>query len=144
MLQKDLKRKGDNMDTILVINQKTLECKALELDKNNTLRQLQHLVDGNIEIPFINEKLYNNNIDVIINEEGKINDKCEMVIALNHNGRIIDILFGNIVFASSNKEGETVGLTKKQMTIVNEVLSLSLLTDEKEPEKRIMLYSIDV
>jgi hypothetical protein len=61
-----------------------------------------------------------NGIDVIINEEGKFIEglKPEIAIVDKQHGQVLDIVYGNCIFASHNEEGETVGLTNEQELIV--------------------------
>ena len=95
-----------------------------EINKERTLEDLQKIVGGYIEIPFLSERFYAEEIDIIINEEGKLIEECKPSIAVVRKGtdEILDILYGNVVFASHNYEGETVGLTERQEEIVLEEL----------------------
>lgn len=88
------------------------------------LEELQKIVGGYIEIPFLGHKLNSNDIDVIINEEGKLigGMKPEIAVVSEERGNILDIVYGNCIFASHDEEGNTVGLTEEQMQIVMEEL----------------------
>lgn len=88
------------------------------------LEDLQKIVGGYIEIPFLSEVFNDNVIDIIINEEGKLigGMNAEIAIVDKKSGKILDIVYGNCIFASHNEEGETVGLTEKQMRVVEEEL----------------------
>lgn len=90
----------------------------------NELADLQKIVGGYIEIPFLSQKLLDNGIDVIINEEGKLIEclKAEIAIVSEKRGNILDIVYGNCIFASHDEAGETIGLTEKQMQVVSEEL----------------------
>jgi hypothetical protein len=90
----------------------------------NELADLQKIVGGYIEIPFLSQKFLDNGIDVIINEEGKLIDgmKAEIAIVDEKRGNILDIVYGNCIFASHDEAGETIGLTEKQMQVVSEEL----------------------
>lgn len=98
------------------------ELKAQEI--GNDLEDLQKIVEGYIEIPFLGDKFRDNGIDVIINEEGKLIDgmKAEIAIVDKRHGNILDIVYGNCIFASHDEAGETIGLTEEQMQIVTEEL----------------------
>jgi hypothetical protein len=98
------------------------ELKAQEI--GNELEDLQKIVGGWIEIPYLGDKLCDNGIDVIINEEGKLIEgmKPEIAIVDEAKGVILDIVYGNCIFASHDEEGETIGLTEEQMQIVTEEL----------------------
>lgn len=95
-----------------------------EQEIGTELEDLQKIVGGWIEIPFLSHKFRDNGIDVIINEEGKFIDglKPEIAIVNEERGVILDIVYGNCIFASHDEEGETIGLTEEQMQIVTEEL----------------------
>lgn len=100
------------------------ELKEKEID--NDLKSLQKEVDGYIEIPFICEKFMENNIDVIINEEGKIN-RLNKELAIVKDDKIIDVICGNCIFTSTDDEGNTIGLSDKQMDIVRDKLNCDII-----------------
>lgn len=95
-----------------------------EQEIGNELADLQKIVGGYIEIPFLSQKFLDNGIDVIINEEGKLIEglKAEIAIVSEERGTILDIVYGNCIFASHDEAGETIGLTEKQMQVVSEEL----------------------
>lgn len=95
-----------------------------EQEIGNELEDLQKIVGGWIEIPFLSQKFLDNGIDVIINEEGKFIDglKAEIAIVDEKHGSILDIVYGNCIFASHDKEGETIGLNEAQIHLVKEEL----------------------
>ena len=95
-----------------------------EREINNGLEALQEIVGGYIEIPYLGDTFLNKRIDVIINEEGKLIDgmKAEIAIVNKEQGNILDIVYGNCIFASHDEEGETIGLTEEQMQVVTEEL----------------------
>lgn len=95
-----------------------------ETEIGTELEDLQKIVGGYIEIPFLGDKLLDNGIDTIINEEGKFIDglKPEIAVVDEERGVILDIVYGNCIFASHDKEGETIGLTENQIHIVMEEL----------------------
>lgn len=83
------------------------------------------IIGGYIEIPYMGEELYKNGIDMIINEEGKLIDglRKEIVVIEKASGKVLDIVFGNCIFAGCDEDGDTIGLTDKQIEIVNNMLS---------------------
>jgi len=95
-----------------------------EKEINNTLEDLQKIVEGYIEIPYLSEVFNKNEIDIIINEEGKLIDgmRPEIAIVSKKRGNILDVVYGNCIFASHNEEGDTIGLTKEQIEIVYDEL----------------------
>lgn len=95
-----------------------------EKEIGTKLEDLQNIVGGYIEIPFISKKFFEHNIDMIINEEGKLIGSLnpEIAIVNKEKGSILDIVYGNCVFASHDDEGETIGLNNEQIQIVTEEL----------------------
>jgi len=108
-----------NMKVLVLSNG---ELKEQEID--NDLADLQKIVGGYIEIPFLSHKFRDNGIDTIINEEGKFIEglKAEIAIVDEEKGNILDIVYGNCIFASHDEEGETIGLNETQIQIVTEEL----------------------
>lgn len=109
---------------VLVLND--LELKEKEID--NSLKALQNEVGGYIEIPSFSRKLSENNIDMIINEEGKIN-RLQPQLAIYQDNKIVDVICGNVIFASANEDGKTIGLADEQIEVVKEVLKYDVICE---------------
>ena len=106
-----------------------------EKDIPNTLEELQKIVGGYIEIPFLSRVFNENKINIIINEEGKFIDGLKPEIAIIKQGvnAILDVVHGNCIFASHDMEGNTIALTDEQIRIVQEKLKTDvLLTNENK------------
>ena len=105
---------------VLVLSNGKLE----ERNITNKLEDLQKIVEGYIEIPYLGDKFRSNGIDVIINEEGKFIEGLNPEIAVvdEKHGQILDIVYGNCIFASHDEVGETIGLTDEQILIVTKEL----------------------
>lgn len=97
-------------------------------DIGTKLEDLQKIVGGYIEIPFLSKRFFEENIDIIINEEGKLIEgmKPEIAVVSKERGTILDMVYGNCIFASHDEEGETVALTEKQIEVVMEELETVL------------------
>ena len=95
-----------------------------EKEIGTELEDLQEIVGGYIEVPYLGDVFVDNGIDVIINEEGKLIEglKAEIAIVSEQRGTILDIVYGNCIFASHNEAGETIGLTDEQIQIVTNEL----------------------
>jgi hypothetical protein len=93
-------------------------------DIGTGLEELQKIVGGYIEIPFLSRVFNDHAIDMIINEEGKFIEglKAEIAIVDEEHGNILDIVYGNCIFASHDNEGETVGLNEGQIEVVEKEL----------------------
>ena len=118
---------------VLVLSNGKFETKEI----SNELEELQKIVGGFIEIPFLSEVFNDNEIDVIINEEGKFIDgmKPEIAVIYGETNRLLDIVYGNCIFASHDDEGNTVGLNEEQKKIVMEELKTDVILTY-EGEKR--------
>ncbi len=80
-------------------------------------RELQKMVEGNFEMPYLFD-----DVDVVINEEGKFNGS-EPNRLLFHEGKLLDILFGNILLVDSDEEGETVSLSEDKIAKYLQIFS---------------------
>jgi hypothetical protein len=102
----------------------------------NTLEELQGIVGGYIEIPLLSRVFKDNDIDVIINEEGKYIEglKPEIAIVSGGNGQILDLVYGNCVFASHDEQGNTVSLNDEQIKIIKAELKNVILTNQDTEE----------
>lgn len=109
---------------VLVLNNNNFEVKEIE----NTLENLQKIVGGYIEVPFLSRVFNDNGIDIIINEEGKFIEDCKPEIAIvdGETKQVLDVVHGNCIFASHNEEGDTIGLTEKQLAIVLQELKMDV------------------
>lgn len=107
---------------VLVLSNGEFEVKEIE----NTLEELQKIVGGYIEIPFISKKFFEYGIDMIINEEGKFIEGLKPEIAVLEKGsnRVLDVVMGNCIFASHDEEGNTVELNDEQAQIVLDSLDM--------------------
>lgn len=99
--------------------------KKLEVTNiENILEELQRLVEGYIEyvpIDILSEK----NIEIIVNDEGKING-LEASLAIGHKGNIVDVICGNAIFISSKqtrKGIENDSLNEDQIIYIKDLLS---------------------
>ena len=91
---------------VLVLSNGELQEREIE----NTLEELQRIVGGNIEFPFLGKVFAENEIDIIINEDGKYIDGLKPEIAvMTESGNIYDVIYGNCIFASHDNIGNTVG-----------------------------------
>ena len=87
------------------------------IEFNEGYKELQRIVEGHFEMPYIFD-----DVDIVINEEGKFNGS-DLNKLLYYKGKLIDMIFGNILIVDSNDEGETISLSpekiEKYMRIFN-------------------------
>ena len=79
-----------------------------------------------------------------INEEGKYIDGLKPEIAIVHSKtkQVLDVVYGNCIFASHNDDGDTIGLDDEQISVVRFKLQniVTLIDgDGKEYEVRALL-----
>ena len=117
---------------VLVLTNGNFETKDIE----NDVAELQKIVGGYIEIPFLKESFTKNGIDVIINEEGKFIESLRPEIAVvdRLTGQILDVIIGNCIFASHDEDGEMIALTEEQYKIVMEELQMGAFLGYKGKE----------
>lgn len=107
-----------------------------EKEINNTLEELQEIVGGNIEFPFLGNRFKDNVIDVIINEEGKFIEELKPEIAIVNMENILDVVYGNCIFASHDAEGNTIGLNDQQIDIVKQELCKDIVLTYEDLRKQ--------
>lgn len=122
---------------VLVLSNGKLETKEIE----NTLEELQKIVGGYIEFPFLSKVFVDNIIDIIINEEGKYVDglKPEIAVVNSKTEQILDVVYGNCIFASHDIEGNTIALNDKQIEIVKEELNNEVMLYDKNTDKEVLV-----
>ena len=100
-----------------------------ERNIDDSLEILQEIVGGYIEIPLISKVFRDNIIDVIINEEGKYIEglKPEIAIIDGETKQVLDVVFGNCIFASHDEEGNTIELNNKQHKIILQELQMDII-----------------
>lgn len=94
-----------------------LQLTDITIDSIDQLKRFQEIVGGLIEIPYISEYLSSRRIDIIINEEGKLLDLPTTAIVIDGN-QAVDEICGNVIFASNDDDGNTIGLTSGQMNFI--------------------------
>lgn len=95
----------------------SLTIETLEVDSLD-YTDIQKIVEGTFDIPFLSEKLSENNIDCFINDEGKFLDVGISAVIVDEKRNIIDYIKGNMLLIGHNEEGETIGLTDKQLDYI--------------------------
>lgn len=125
---------------VLVLKNGKLQKKEIK----NSLEELQSIVGGYIEFPFLGNKFRDNIIDVIINEEGKFIEglKPEIAMVDRETKSILDIVYGNCIFASHDEEGNTIGLNDEQIKIIMEELQMNVLLLYKNNEKEFVAKAL--
>lgn len=108
-----------------------------EQEIGNTLEELQKIVGGYIEIPYLSKKFNENEIDVIINEEGKFIDGLKPTLAVldGETEQILDVIYGNCIFASHDEEGNTTALNEEQTKIVMRELQMDVILTQQSTNK---------
>ena len=117
----------------IVLSNGKLEVKEIE----NSLATLQEIVGGYIEMPFLSKVFIQNEIDMVINEEGKYMDdlKPQIAVISKVNNQILDLIYGNCIFVSHDNKGDTIGLSNRQIKIVMDELKLDVMLTHKDDDK---------
>ena len=123
---------------VLVLSNGELKEKEIQ----NTLEDLQKIVGGYIEIPFLSRDFNENKIDTIINEEGKFIEGLEPEIAIIKDGKILDIVYGNCIFASHDHEGNTIELNEEQKQIVKEELKTDIVLKDQSKDRHYLVRAL--
>ena len=127
---------------VIVLSNGKLEVKEIE----NTLEELQKIVGGYIEIPFLGGIFNKYKINPIINEEGKFIEGLRPEIALidGNTKKILDVVYGNCIFASHDKEGNTIALNDEQIKVVMQELQMDVTLTFKDVEKEFIVKALFV
>lgn len=89
-----------------------IDNKPVVVEFEDSLDALQHFVGGYIEMIQLTD---DEDVDVVINEEGKING-LKVNKYITHNGRLIDVLMGDIVIVGADNEtGETISVPENKI-----------------------------
>lgn len=125
---------------VIVLSNGQLEEKEI----NNTLEELQKIVGGYIEFPFLGNRFKDNVVDTIINEEGKFIEGLRPEIALidSNTKKILDIVYGNCIFASHDNEGNTIGLNDKQIKVVMQELQMDVTLTYQDNGKEFVVKAL--
>ncbi len=80
---------------------------------------------------------------MIINEEGKFIEDCKPEIAVvdGDTRQVLDVVHDNCIFASHDEEGNTIGLTEEQLSVVLRELKMDgslIYPDGKEYVTRML------
>lgn len=118
--------------------------KLKEKEIDNTLEELQKIVGGYIEFPLLGGIFKKNIIDTIINEEGKFIEGLKPEIALidGETKRILDIVYGNCIFASHDEKGNTIGLNEKQIKVVMQELQMDITLTYQDSGKEFVVKAL--
>jgi hypothetical protein len=87
----------------------------------NSYDMISNAVNGWIECVRLNHE-----IDMWVNEEGKMIDSCEYnptasAIFWTNFGFMTDMIYGDVMFTSSNEDGDTIGLNIEQIEYLKEI-----------------------
>lgn len=125
---------------VLVLSGSIIE----EREIKNTLEDLQEIVGGYIEIPYLSRDFNENKIDIIINEEGKFIEGLEPSIAIiqKETNSILDIIYGNCIFASHDQEGNTIELNEEQKQIVKEKLKTDIVLKDQSKDRHYLVRAL--
>lgn len=115
-----------------------------EREIENTLEELQKLVGGYIEVPYLGSTFRENGIDVILNEEGKFIEglRPEIVVLDKETRQTIDVVYGNCVFATHDEDGNTVQLSQEQAEIVMEELEMDVMLTFPDKDEAVKVKAL--
>lgn len=105
------------LKTLKLTTQRTME----ELEIPDTLEALQEQVGGYIEVAYVSSGIIDADIDMFVNEEGKLLG-LEPTIAVMQGNKVVEVICGPVLFAGHDSEGNTVSLTEEQIAYLNKTV----------------------
>ena len=112
------------------------------LEGKDQLKDIQNYIGGYMEIPYIKKIFNDNEILVILNEEGKLLN-LEPTCILKKGEQIYDTLNGNVLFLGD--EGENIaGLSEEQINIIKNEINLESTFYINDNENIITLASLEL
>lgn len=110
----------------VILKEPNQKQKIVEVDSLKLKTIYNLLKCSSIECFVYVKKLQENNIDIVLDEEGKLTYKPQLNIVIeNDEQKIVDILVGNVLFVGVDGE-DWVGLNKEQIDIVNSLLNSNM------------------
>jgi hypothetical protein len=112
---------------VIIINQKS-EYKIVEMNQKPSLDILQGIVGGYIEWVRIKD-----NSGYYVNEDGKFTKQLNELATYfwardyfaNHGGIVQDYIAGDVIYLSTDEEGESAGLTEEEIKEFEDFVSTS-------------------
>lgn len=117
--------------------------KEIEVSEGkDQLKDIQDYIGGYMEIPYIKKIFNDNEILVILNEEGKLLN-LEPTCILKKDEQVYDTLNGNVLFLGD--EGENIaGLSEEQINIIKNEINLESTFYINDNENIITLASLEL
>lgn len=118
------------MERILIINNNVNYAKVEELQELSC-EVLQGFVGGLIDIPHLSALFNKNGVDLIVKDY--IADDVDNLTAviIDKDDNIISAIYGTILFAGYNEDGESIGLNDTQYKFVLEQLNTRAVLTNK-------------
>lgn len=109
---------------ILRIFRTTME----EKDIKGDLASLQREVDGLLTSPYITRKFEEYNVCIYADDEALLKEDPSPTLAITtRSGKLINMIFGAIIFTAIDDEGETLGLTEEQIKFIKKELQEAVI-----------------
>ncbi len=94
----------------------------IEIDENDyesSFQLLRDNLEGNIALANYDQKLNERGIDIWVNDDGKLLNMAPTVLIASKDGPV-DILVGNVIFARSSQQGETLPLNNDDISFIKD------------------------
>lgn len=111
------------MGSILVLKEDGLFEKLDVKDNNVDCHTLQKIVGGYIEHVTWNEELLKRNIDMWVNEEGKLLDMKPNVV-FTDDGTLVEVICGPVAFTRFDSAGNSLPLNDDDIDCIKHELSM--------------------
>ena len=86
---------------------------GVTFDTEDSLQNLYKLINTDI-VEHLEVDVNGKRYDFWFDEEGKLKEGTTPTYPLFYNGKLYDVIFGNIVVTKTNEEGETIGIPDEE------------------------------
>lgn len=108
-----------------IVIKENLEVEIVNIDREKEVEEIAEIIGGPLEVAFLGDVFTGFNLVPIVNEYGKIKKLPPTVVIVGEDGRIQDLLAGNVVILSDAGDGELEGVDETQALLFLASLELS-------------------
>lgn len=127
-----------------IVIKENLEVEIVNIDKEKGVEEIAGIIGGPLEVPYLGDVFTGFNLVPIVNEYGKIKKLPPTVAIVGEDGRIQEMLAGNVVILSDAGDGELKGVDETQafLFLASIELSPKMVVTSKTTKKEFDCFAI--